>query len=111
MRDCQKAPWLIEEEQKLNISKDAHIINETHALCAGRHKETKGSFNYTGAQAGDSGGPLILEDPKTGLNTVIGVTSLAPGGTNYKEKYNEGPYFVFVDVEKVLPWIMDIMNG
>ena len=107
MRECQKAPWLIKEDQKINMSKDFHIINETHALCAGRYKETKGSYNYTGIQSGDSGGPLIVKDPKTGLNTVIGVSALAPG----KTYYDKGPYFVFAEVEKVLPWILDIING
>ena len=112
MRECQKAPWLIEYDQKTNISKDAHIINETHALCAGRYKETTGvqlenKTNYIGIQLGDSGGPLILKDPKTGLNTVIGVAALAPSVTEYEK----GPYFVYADVKQVLPWILDIMKG
>ena len=107
MRECQNAPWLIEGEQKINIRKDVHITNETHALCAGRYKETNGFFNYTGVQRGDSGGPLILKDPKTGLNTVIGVTALAP----WKAVYDNGPYFVYADVKQVLPWILTIINA
>jgi hypothetical protein len=107
MRECQKAPWIIENDLKTNINKDFHIINETHALCAGRYKETNGSYNYTGPQRGDSGSPLILKDPKTGLNTVIGVATLAPS----KTEYDKGPYFVYADVKQVLPWILSIINA
>jgi hypothetical protein len=106
MKEGQSSTWLLEYHEKMNISKDVNLINETHAFCAGRHRYTSGSYNYTGIQAGDSGSPLILNDKKTGLNTLIGVATLAPLDTEYEG----GPYFVYSDVKKFLPWIMDIIK-
>ena len=107
MKECQSATWIIKVHKKMNITKDVNLINESYALCAGRYKETKVSYNYTGLEAGDSGGPLILKDKKTGLNTVIGVAAVAPAD---QSEYDGGPYFIYSDVEKFLPWILGIIN-
>ena len=106
MKECQKAPWIIQYELKKNVSKDVKLINESHALCAGRYKQKGSIYNYTGVNHGDSGGPLTIKDIKTGLHTIIGVASLGP---HYKE-YEGGPYFIFSDVMQFLPWISKIMS-
>ena len=63
-------------------------------------------LNYTGVQRGDSGGPLIVQDTKTGPYYVIGVAAMAPGLLEYENS----PYFIYSNVKSLLPWILDAME-
>ena len=103
MSECQKFEWVIDDEGKRNISKG---INESHAFCAGRYKDTDVFQNYTGIHEGDSGGPLTAKDKKTGLNIIIGVAIVAPlGNFESQARYNRNPYFLYSDVKQFLPWL------
>ena len=106
MKTCQSAKWIVEYHEIKNISKGVNLVNESHALCAGRYKDTFGPYNYTGVQSGDSGSHLILKDKETGLSTVIGVAMLSPRDS----EYGESPYFIYSDVKQVIPWILDIIK-
>ena len=114
IKECQNAPWVLVVERSLNVSNNVRFLNNSYALCAGKfkgqellHNYTGVKLNYTGVQHGDSGGPLIIQDTKTGPYYVIGVAIMAPK----KEKYEDSPYFIYSNVKSLLPWILDTMEG
>ena len=52
-------------------------------------------------------GPLTVVDPDTGLHTLIGVASAA---ATTLENYRFTPSMRFAPVDKVLPWIKEVMS-
>ena len=52
-------------------------------------------------------GPLTVEDPRTGVHTVVGVAVDAPYTF---DAFRQGPVYVFGRVNKVLPWIYERMS-
>ena len=50
----------------------------------------------------------MVEDPDTGINTLIGVLTDSPYTL---EEYKQAPVTTSARVTEVLPWIYDVMNG
>ena len=97
---CQYTKWAKEHEKEIGFPEGLSFINDSYALCAGEYEAKE---EYTGIQRGDSGGALIIKNNESSV--TIGVAAMAP----LHNEYPEEPYFIYTDVKKFLPWIVETM--
>ena len=97
---CQYTKFAKEIEKDIGFPEGLSFINDSYALCAGEYEAKE---EYTGVQRGDSGSALIITNKKS--NVIIGVAAMAVTRMDYPEQ----PYFIYTDVKKFLPWIVETM--